>query len=334
MQVLAPAQVFSDTLTSVALVVWGLVFVAALAALIKGADWVLESARKIGLAAGLSPFVVGVVIVGFGTSTPELASSLFGVFRGAVEIPIANAVGSNIANILLIVSAAALAARGALTITKDIIDLEIPLFLISMVYFYAIVYDGAVTFVEALFLLAGFAVYALYTFFHTEEAPKKVRRRLTRGTERPRVSLRDTLLLGIGFVLLILGAHYIVESVLQLSAGSGIPVGIITLLAVAVGTSLPELVVSIKAAFAKDYDLAIGNIFGSNIYNALVVVGIPALFSNLTIDGATATLALPVMLVTSVIFAISCLSRRIHTWEGFFFLLIYVFFTAKIFGVV
>ncbi len=310
------------------LLLWGGVFIVALIALIKGADWVLDSAQKIGLALGMSPFLVGVLIVGFGTSAPELASSLFGVVGGATEIPAANAVGSNIANILLIIGLAAVFARGTMVATKKLIDVELPLMLLSTFFFFGVAYDGVITIVESLFLLVGFAVYIAYALVHRDAAPP------TEGAgERPRVRALDIGLLIVGFVFLIGGAKYLIDAVLVMSELAGIPVGVITLLAVAVGTSLPELLVSIKAALQNNAELSLGNIFGSNIFNILFVVGVSGLLGTMTLDVATVTLAIPMMVATTLFFVISGISNKIHTWEGAFFILIYTLFVVKLFGV-
>lgn len=308
------------------LLIWGGIFVVALLALIKGADWVLDSSQKIGLALGMSPFLVGVVIIGFGTSLPELVSSVFGMLSGASEIPVANAVGSNIANILLVVGLSAVFAKTALTVTKNLIDLEIPLLTIVTLIFFGLAYDGVVTTAESVFLLVAFGLYIAYSFFQRDGVDS------SSPIERPKLEPKDFFLLLIGFAFLIGGAKYLIDSVLVISALAGISVGVITILAVAIGTSLPELIVSIKAALAKNAEVSIGNIFGSNIFNLLLVVGGAGLIGTQTLDVATQTIALPMLLATTFFFVISGISNRIHVWEGTFYLLAYFLFTAKLFG--
>lgn len=303
-----------------------------LVALVKGADWVLDNSKKIGLALGLSPFIIGVVILGFGTSAPELVSSIFAVLQKATEIPVANAIGSNIANILLVVGLSAVVARGRFEATKSLIDLEIPLLILATSYFFGVAYDGVVTPVEGIFLLAGFVVYILYTLLSGNGESAVAALETEEEKAGKRITLSDIFFLVVGFALLIFGAQYLVESVLVLSQSLGISVGVITLLAVALGTSLPELVVSIKAALSGNAEVSIGNIFGSNIFNLLLVVGVPALITPLAIDTVTLTVALPAMLVATILFVISGLSQRIHSWEGMFYLLLYALFVAKIFG--
>lgn len=312
-------------------ILWIGVFVVSLAALVKGSDWVLDGAKKIGLWLGLSPFVVGVLIVGFGTSAPELVSSIAGVLQGATEIPVANAIGSNIANVLLIVGLATLMVRKALSISTNIVDVEIPLFILSTALLIGVAYDGVVTVPESILLLLGFLVYTLYNLFHVDDSETVRASRAAKADRKPPAAV-DIALFIVGFVFLIAGANYLIQSVIALSAALNIAVGVITILAVAIGTSLPEFFVSIKAAFTGDTDLSIGNIFGSNTFNALVVVGIPGLIDTLKLDAPTLSIGLPTFAVVSLIFAFSGLSRKIHVWEGAFFILIYILFAAKLFG--
>lgn len=303
------------------------IFIFSLVALVKGADWVLDGAKKMGLAFGIPPFVVGVLIVGFGTSAPELVSSIAGMLQGATEIPVANATGSNIANVLLVVGAAAIAARGTLAATRNLIDLELPLLVLVTLFFYGTAFDGVITFYESLFLLAGFVVYILYSLFHRDGTES-----LSPLEKKPKVTLLDVVMLIVGFVLLVGGASYLIDSVIGLSEMIGISVGVITILAVAIGTSLPELIVSVKAALSGHAELAIGNVFGSNIFNLLMVVGVSGLFGVQQLDVATTTIALPALLAVTLFFVISGISKKIHVWEGAFYLLAYALFTAKLFG--
>ncbi|MFT5280992.1 MAG: cation:H+ antiporter [Flavobacteriaceae bacterium] len=312
------------------IIFWISVFIASLFVLVKGSDWLLGSAEKIGLRAGLSPFVVGVVIVGLGTSFPELVSSLIAVFQGAPEIVVANALGSNIANILLVVGLAAVIG-GRMAISKNLIDLELPLLAISTVLFLGVVWDGIVTIPEAIILLLGYVIYLLYTIKYKddeiqEEDPEH------QVVERPRVSAKDILFLILGVVGLVIGAKYLVNSIIKISEIFNIATGIISITAVAFGTSLPELLVSIKAARSGKTDVALGNIFGSNIFNILVVVGIPALFATLPLDEPTMQVGVPALAVVTLLFVISGISKRIHIWEGAFYLLAYILFAGKLFG--
>lgn len=317
---------------------------ASLVALVKGADWLLGSAEKIGLVAGLSPFIVGVVIVGLGTSFPELISSLIATFKGVTEIVAANAIGSNIANILLVVGLSAVVG-GRLAVTKNLIDLDLPILAVSTVLFLGVVWDRQVVFAESILLLILFGIYLSYTIFYRDGTDESLevlpgrpdRRKHVTGlkknvVQRQKVTLKDILFLGVGVLALVVGAKYLVDSVVKLSEMFDIGVGVISLAAVAFGTSLPELLVSVKAAWQKKPEIALGNIFGSNVFNILLVVGIPGLFTTLPLDEKTFTLGVPVMAFATLLFIISGISRRIHNYEGAMYVIVYVFFIGKLFG--
>jgi cation:H+ antiporter len=321
---------------------WSVIFVVSLFALIKGADWLIISAEKIGYSFGLSPFIVGVTIVGMGTSFPELFSSLVATLKGVTDVAVANSVGSNIANILLVVGFSAVFAR-QLIIKKNLIDLDLPLLAIGTGILLVVLWDKQVTLGESILMLATYGIYLLYTVLHkepislddedegniqTEESAKIIEDKIV----RPKLVFKDFLLLVIGILGLVFGAKYLVDSLIVLSSFLNISTGLIAITAVAVGTSLPELLVSIKAALQKKSEVALGNIFGSNLFNALVVVGFSGLFRPLTVDNQTYLIGLPIMALATILFIFSGISRRIHIWEGAFYLSLYILFIAKLFN--
>lgn len=317
------------------LLFWIIIFIVSLIILIKGADWLLGSAEKIGFAMGLSPFIIGVVIVGLGTSLPELFSSLVASLKGVTEIVSANAIGSNIANILLVVGISAIVGR-KLVMTKSLIDIDIPLLTISTLFFIGIIWDKQITLVESILLLAAYGIYLIYAMVHKHEddegmiETKSLQKKKNR--KRPKITTKDILFLILGIVGLVFGAKYLIDSVIELSKILNVGTGVISLVAVAFGTSLPELIVSIKAAWQKKSDVALGNIFGSNVFNLLVVVGIPGLFKTLILDEKTFSIGVPALIVATFLFIISGISKRIYIWEGAMFILVYILFVGKLFG--
>lgn len=329
------------------LIFWIIIFFLSLALLVKSADWFVESSEKIGLAFKISPFVIGVTIVALGTSFPELASSLVATFKGATEIVTANALGSNIANIFLIVGLSAIVAR-RLIVRRSLIDLDAPLLAATTALFVFIIWDGKVVFGEGVLFILAFIVYLLYTISarkgEEEETPEIVevlpsraerRREIKIGKEkavRPKLNFKLFLFLILGMVGLTIGANYTIESMVKISEFLKISSSLIAITALAIGTSLPELVVSIRAALKKKYEIALGNIFGSNVFNILLVVGIPALIRPLTVDKLTLGIGLPFLVIATLLFVISAISRRIHIWEGVMYLLLYVLFLAKLCG--
>lgn len=306
---------------------WIAVFIVALIFLVKGADWLLQSSEKIGKAAGLSPFIVGVLIVGLGTSLPELASSIAAIIAGTTEIVVANAIGSNIANILLVVGLSAVVGK-QLSVSKNLIDLDIPLLAIVSTIFISIAWDQQVVFGEALLLVLLFIIYVTYILTHTDEIREKV------TEKRPKLVPKDFWLFILGAAALILGAKFLIDAVIAVSITLDIAVSVISLAAVAIGTSLPELIVSVKAAMSGKAEVALGNIFGSNVFNLLLVVGIPGLFVTLPLDEQTFKLGLPIMLAATFLFIISGISRKIHSYEGAMYLIFYLFFLGQLFGVI
>jgi cation:H+ antiporter len=328
------------------LILWIVIFIVSLAVLVKGADWLIASAERIGLSAGLSPFIVGVTIVGLGTSFPELITAFVAVMKGVPEIVVSNAVGSNIANILLIVGISAVIGR-RLIVTKSLIDLDLPLLAIGTVLLLGIVWDQQVTFGESLLMLVTYGVYLLYTVLHkdtedTEEVAEILPSRQDRRkhisahkkemTSRPKLVGRDFLLLLAGVLALSFGSKYLIDALVNLSTILNVATGVIAITAVAIGTSLPELLVSAKAALQKKSEVALGNIFGSNVFNSLVVIGLPGLFGALSVDAQTFSIGVPTMALATLLFVISGISRRIHMWEGAFYLSVYVLFIAKLFN--
>lgn len=305
---------------------WVVFLFGALSLLLKGADIVIESSKKIGFGFGLSPYVIGVMIVGFGTSLPELASSIAGVLQGAPEIVIANVVGSNITNILLIVGLMA-AIGGTIVIKKDLLKSELPIFLIATIHFIFSVYDGKVDKVEALLLLSTFIAYMWYI-----ASEGKNEEDMEEGNFERKLESKQFVLFLIGLGALLVGAHYTVEMAVNLATAFLIPIGLVSIVAIAVGTSLPELIVSMKAIRTGETALAIGNIFGSNAFNALMVTGVPALLASesLPADMVVMKIGLAVFSAASAIFFVTALSRRVMRWEGVMMLIFFCFFLVKL----
>ncbi len=336
------------------LIFWILIFILSLAVLVKSADWLVNSAEKIGLALKISPFIIGVTIVAIGTSFPELITSLVAVFKDATEIVVANVLGSNIANILLIVGLSSIVAR-TLIVNKSLIDLDAPLLAASTALFVFIMWDRKIVAWEGALLLCAFVIYLLYTIFNRGEEnkpkekgvfrvtpeemveilPSHVERRKKMDSKKqavlgPKIGSRVLFFLVLGIVGLTISAYFTIESVIMLAGFLGVPTSLIAIIAVAIGTSLPELIVSVGAAWAKKYEIALGNVLGSNIFNVLFIVGISSLIRPLIVDNLTFTIGLPFLVVATLLFVISGISRRIHIWEGMMYLLIYLLFVVKL----
>lgn len=309
-----------------ALLFWIIVFIIALFVMLKGADWFLVSSERIGRSLGLSAFIIGAVIIGIGTSLPELAVSIFALSGGVQEVIASNAIGSNISNILLIIGVAAIISR-KLIVSKDLIDLDLPMLVSSTIIFLAVAWDRQVDLGEAIILVGSYVIYFLYSIFakdtdiDNEDPPSQ---------EKITIKLIALLILSGG--ALVFGAKFLIDSVTHIADILNIRSSIIAITAVAVGTSLPELIVSIKAALAGKPEMAIGNIFGSNTFNLLIVVGLPAIFTQITIDSVTFSVGLPIMAAATFMFLVSGISKKIYIWEGAMFIMFYVFFIGRLFG--
>ena len=253
----------------------------------------------------------------------------------------------------MIVGLSSVVAR-TLIVKKSLIDLDAPLLAATTVLFVFIMLDRKIVAWEGLLLLCAFVIYLLYTILSRGEEkeleedafrvtpeemveilPSRVERRKEAKIKGkivpcPVFDLRVFFFLILGMAGLAIGAYFTVESVIKLAELFQIPASFIAIIAVAIGTSLPELVVSVKAALAKKYEIALGNVFGSNIFNILLVVGIPSLIQPLVIDNLTFTIGLPFLVVATLLFIISGISRRIHIWEGMMYLLLYFLFITKL----
>jgi cation:H+ antiporter len=305
---------------------WIIIFSISVFLLVKSSNWFIESSEKIGLSLKIKPFIVGLTIVAFGTSLPELISSIFAVIKNETEIVVANTIGSNLANILLIGGIISIIS-GAIPAKRNLIDIDAPLLLITNITFLFIIIDKKVNFYEAIILLIQFIVYLVYT---TSQKPDLSLNKSEEIINKEKIKVKVFLKLILGAAGMMIGANYTIESTIKISQMLSIPSSFIAATAIAVGTSLPELSVSVIAAIKKKYEMSLGNILGSNIFNPLVVAGIPALIKELNVDDLTFNITTPFFLAATLIFVISTISKKIHIWEGLMYIILYVLFIYKL----
>jgi len=294
-------------------------FIASLAALIVGSNKFIDSAEKIGLYIGISPFVIGVTLVSFGTSLPELSTSILSVISGSSEIVVGNVIGSNITNILLVLGLSAVAV-GRLKIERNIMSDDVPLLFGSAMLLWFALRDLHFSFFEAILFLFGLAGFLMYSIQDRgqEDSPK----------EKPGVMTYVILLLG--GVAIFLGAKYTVSSMEEIAALLDISPSLISISLLALGTSLPEVVVSVSAARKGKHAIAIGNVLGSNVFNTYAVMAIPSFFGTLTIPENIMTFALPFMVVTTILFSLVCYSKSVSFWKAGMLISFYIFFIAEL----
>ena len=307
------------------LIQWSVILIISLFVLVKAADLFIAGAKEMGEYFKMSQFVIGVLIVGMGTSLPELASSLAGAWSGETEIVLANAVGSNITNILLIVGVLAFLG-GKVIIKQELIKTELVVFFIATVNFIAVVFDGRVDRVEGLLLLGTFSAYIWYLFMEAKQ-PKTSSKIIKSNSSFPFKALIVSIF---SLIALLVGASYTIDMAVNIATAFAVPIGLISITAIAIGTSLPELFVSIQAIKTKQTEMAIGNIFGSNAFNMLVVVGLPALIVPLSAGVVVMKLGLGIMIASSAIFFVIGLARQVMRWEGLMMLIFFLFFLIKL----
>ncbi|MGE4408402.1 calcium/sodium antiporter [Pseudomonas sp.] len=307
---------------------------AGLVLLVAGAEVLVRGAARLAAQFGISPLVIGLTVVAFGTSAPETAVSVQASFNGSGDIAIGNVLGSNIANVLLILGMTALVAP--LVVSRQLIRLDVPIMIGASLAVLALAWDGQLSRLDGALLFAAVVAYTLFLIISS-------RREKAAGADdefakefgldqptKPHAGLINAGLVIVGLVLLVLGSNFLVEGAVALARALGLSELVIGLTVIAVGTSLPELATSILAAFRGERDIAVGNIVGSNIFNLLCVLGLAALVSPAAITVSPNALAFdfPVMIAV----ALACLpiffvSYSINRWEGLLFLAYYVAYT-------
>lgn len=301
------------------LLLYTVLFVASLAVLLKASDWFVSAAEKVGLSLGINPFIIGVTIVAFGTSLPELATSIAAVLDGESEIVVGNVVGSNITNIALVLGLTAIVVKN-IELEYNLWHIDIPFLWGSAFMLWLTLRDFELSIFEALLFMAGIVIFLAYSF--KGETVEKA--------DRPVAGWRNYLLLLAGGALVWLSAGYTIDAISNISGILGVPSNVIALSAVAIGTSLPEVVVSLTAARRGKASIAVGNVLGSNIFNTYVVMGIPAFLGPLQIPGNILDFYVPLMIIMTVLFGVMSNNRKITRWEGWVLLLFYCLFFAEI----
>lgn len=295
-----------------------LLFIVSLAILVFASDWFIAAAEKIGLSLGISPFVIGVTIVAFGTSLPELATSIAGIYAGASDVVIGNVIGSNITNILLVLGLTAVIGKG-IDLNFNVMQNDMPMLFASAFILYFMIQDLCVTKIEAFILLAMLAIFLINSIKSGQED----------DVEREKIDIKTWGLLLLGGILVPVAAHFTLEAMIEISTQLGVSTYVISVTAVALGTSLPEVVVSIAAARRGQHAIAVGNVLGSNIFNTYAVVGIPSLLATIEIPEATLIFGAPAMVAVTILFGMVCLSKKITKWEGMTLIVFYVFFLLQ-----
>ena len=297
-------------------------FAGGLAALYYGAEWLVRGAARLARSLGISAIIVGLTIVAFGTSAPELIVTILAAARGQPDVAVGNVVGSNIVNIGLILGLSAVFT--AIRIQAGIILREMPIMIGTALALIALGADGVISRADALLLLACFIGFMLYMLRAARRGSAPVLEAEFQDFEQdsgmtPTGAGRgpDVLLILLGLVALVVGAELLVRAAVSLARAAGVSELVIGLTIVSVGTSLPELATSVVAAFRREADIAVGNVVGSNIFNVLAVLGIAPLVNPIAVASSLYDLEMWVMLAFSLLLPILCRSGlRLARVEG------------------
>lgn len=312
-----------------------LLLIVGLAVLALGAELLVRGASRMAIGAGVSPLVVGLTVVAYGTSTPELVVSTLASLRGQNDIAVANVVGSNIFNVLLILGLAALVAP--LTIHRQVWRREVPIMIGASIVLVLFGLDGRIGLLEALLLLAGIVAYSAHSIVASrrETAAAQAEAAHATGLDLPARTgwAVSVLLVAAGLGGLVLGARWFVDGAVQVARSLAVSEVVIGLTIVAAGTSLPEVATSIVATIRGERDIAVGNVVGSNIYNILAILGVSGLVAGgrLTVHPSLVAFDLPFMLAVAIAtLPLFFTQRKLARWEGALFFAYYAAYTVYV----
>ncbi len=304
-----------------------------LVGLFFGGNWLVKGAARLAQTLGVSPIVIGLTIVAYGTSTPELLVSLQAALGGNADISMGNVVGSNIANIGLILGVSALIFP--MVVQLQFLRRDVPIMIGVSVLFLFLAQDGRIGSLDGLLFVTGIVAYTVFSYLMSKrDAPELIRQTqeftlvIAKPTNR---LLNDLFLVAIGVAVLLFGSDRLVLGAANIATALGVPQVVIGVTLVAVGTSLPEFATSLIAAFKRESDIAIGNVVGSNIFNILAILGIVGLIAPINVNARLLQVDTFVMIGFAVALFVFCLNRRISRREAALLLIAYAIFTVYAF---
>lgn len=307
-----------------------LLLVAGLVLLTFGADVLVKGASSLAGSLGISPLVIGLTVVAFGTSAPEMSVSVSSAFKGSAEIAVGNVVGSNICNVLLILGLSAIAA--SLVVQKQLVRFDIPIMVYASLIVLLMSIDGQISRFDGVLLFAGIVAYTIFLI-------KEARREgvaVVEGADDiapPQALWKNAILIIVGLAMLVLGSQWLVDGAVAIAKYFGLSELVIGLTIVAVGTSLPELATSVMASIKGERDIAVGNILGSNIFNIGAVLGLSGIVApeGLPVAHTSLLVDIPVMILV----ALACLpvflaNYTVTRTDGVAFLVCYVVYVIYV----
>lgn len=308
-----------------------ILFVIGFVFLIKGADFLVDGASAIAKKLMVSDLIIGLTIVAFGTSAPELIVNIFASVQGNNQIAIGNVLGSNIINIFVILGISSVFLP--LFVQKDTVWKEIPFCLMVAVLLAFLVNDNfifknnitEISRIDGLILIFFFIIF-IYYIFRVAKKQRNQNKELSCLEIKQYTLFKSSLLIIIGLIGLNLGAKWVVDGAVEIASLIGVTQSLIALTIVALGTSLPELVTSVMAVFKKNSDIAIGNIVGSNIFNILLILGISSIIRPLKFNIASNVDIFAAVLAPFLLFIMMFTGKKhlLERWEGITFLFLYI----------
>lgn len=299
-----------------------LLFLAGLVLLIGGAEILVRGATRLATALGISPLVIGLTVVAFGTSAPELAVTIQSAWVGQSDIALGNIVGSNICNILFILGLSALITP--LVVSQKLIRLDVPLMIGLSFLMWFMGLDGLINRWDGAILFAGIIIYTTWSIMQSRQENRKIQEEYaqeygTQAGHSPGQLLWYVVLVVAGLILLTIGSNWLVDGAIAIARALGVSELLIGLTIIAVGTSLPEVAASVMASVKGERDIAVGNVIGSNIFNILSVLGLTSLVSPNGVKVSSTALAFDIPVMIAV--AAACLpiffnGHKITRWEG------------------
>ncbi len=297
-------------------------------ALYFGAEWLVRGAARIAASLGVSPLVVGLTLVSLGTSAPELVVGAFAALKGETGLLFGNVMGSNLANIGLILGTVAVIRP--LAVADRMVTRDVPIMILISLGTFPLLMDRRVDRTEGVILLALLVAYVAFTFYRADDeenlpdAAGPVAADPGNDAARVRALMANLGWVALGALGLGLGGKAIVEGASYLASALGVSAEVIGLTVVAVGTSLPELVTSVVAAARQQADIAVGNIVGSNVFNLTAVLGVATMVREFPVDPIVLSLQLPAVLAISfLLWPIAWSRRRVSRAEGVLLLVVY-----------
>ena len=299
--------------------------------LVVGAEFLVKGASSMAAILQVPPLIIGLTIVAYGTSAPEMAVSILSSFAGQADIAMGNALGSNICNILLVLGLSAVVTP--LAVTRQVIRSDVPIMIGVSVLLFVFGLDGKLSRVDGSILFVGGILYTLSLIYQSHKQKNNTGEDefadeySFSGTSSTVLWLKNIVLVVGGLGLLVLGSHWLVDSSTTIARAWGVSELLIGLTIIALGTSLPELATSIVASIRGERDIAVGNVLGSNIFNILAVLGIAGIVSPQGVNVSDTVIQFDAPVAIAVAFA--CLpifysGKRIDRWEGLLFVFYYL----------